>query len=127
MEIWLAANRQAHGFVRGQYWERNFEMVRQMLPQAEIYVALIEGEIQGFLGLEGDGIAGLFVRPGAQSRGLGRELLGYAKAAHGRLFLHVYRKNERAVRFYQREGFHTVAECMDENTGEPEYLMRWQK
>lgn len=42
MEIWLAANRQAHGFVRGQYWERNFEMVRQMLPQAEVYVALIE-------------------------------------------------------------------------------------
>jgi putative acetyltransferase len=33
----------------------------------------------------------------------------------------------RAVRFYLREGFRIVEDGTDENTGEKEYLMRWEK
>ncbi|MDR1771076.1 MAG: GNAT family N-acetyltransferase, partial [Hungatella sp.] len=36
---------------------------------------------------------------------MGSELLGYAKERHNKLLLNVYKRNERAVRFYLREGF----------------------
>ena len=43
------------------------------------------------------------------------------------LSLHVYLKNERAVRFYKKEGFHIAGEQTDIETGEQEYLMEWKK
>ena len=38
MEIWLNANLNAHFFISKEYWKRNFDAVKEMLPQAEIYV-----------------------------------------------------------------------------------------
>ena len=126
-KIWLDANIQAHNFIPAQYWERNFEPVKGMLPQAEVYV-FEQGEnhdLQGFIGLNGDYIAGIFVRGEAQSQGIGKQLLDFAKARKGRLTLNVYRQNARAVKFYQREGFLVQQEGIDDDTGEAEYLMAW--
>lgn len=50
-EIWLDTNRKAHAFIPASYWERNFTAVKEMLPQAEVYVYETETGIQGFLGL----------------------------------------------------------------------------
>lgn len=36
------------------------------------------------------------------------------------------RKNERALKFYLREGFHVKDEQIDENTGESQLLMIWE-
>ena len=38
MQIWLNTNIQAHSFIASDYWQSNFDMVREMLPRAEIYV-----------------------------------------------------------------------------------------
>ena len=38
MEIWLAANLQAHCFVPAEYWTGNAPQVRRQLPQAELHV-----------------------------------------------------------------------------------------
>lgn len=38
MQIWLQANLDAHAFIPASFWEAHFEMVRDMLPQAELYV-----------------------------------------------------------------------------------------
>ena len=128
MEIWLDSNIRAHGFIPAKYWEGNFEPVREMLPQAEVYVYEEESrkEIQGFIGLDGSYIAGIFVWHAAQSRGIGKRLLDLAKGRKKRLDLSVYQKNTRAVRFYQREGFQIRQENTDGDTGEKEYLMRWE-
>ena len=45
------------------------------------------------------------------------------KVKKDRLKLHVYVKNERAVRFYKREGFRVIKTLIDEGTGEEEYIM----
>lgn len=127
-EIWLAANTQAHGFISRAYWEGRLETVRGLLLQAELYVWQAEsGALQGFIGLSGEHIEGLFVWPPAQGRGIGKALLDRAREAHGRLTLNVYRKNERAAAFYAREGFQVRGEGVDENTGEPEYTMVWER
>lgn len=125
-EIWLNTNQKAHNFIPAEYWQDHFEQVKQMLPLAEVYLYEEQGEIQGFIGLSGSYIAGIFVCGQAQSRGIGRKLLDYAKAGKNRLELRVYQKNARAIAFYRREQFEIQAECLDDETGEKEYLMAWE-
>ena len=38
MQIWLQANLDAHPFIPASFWTDHFETVRDMLPQAELYV-----------------------------------------------------------------------------------------
>ena len=124
-DIWLDTNLEAHNFIPAQYWRANFESVKELLPQAEMYVYEDENGIQGFVGLSGNYIAGIFVRSEAQSRGIGRQLIEYIKGVKKRLSLCVYQKNVRAVTFYQRENFEICGEQVDQNTGETEYRMAW--
>ena len=51
--IWLDTNRKAHDFIPASYWEGNFEAVRSMLLQAELYIWEEKMEIAGFVGLRG--------------------------------------------------------------------------
>lgn len=120
MEIWLAANLQAHCFVPAEYWTGN-------APQAELHVYEAGGAVQGFAGLQGDYLAGIFVDGPARSRGVGRQLLDRCKALHPALTLHVYRQNPRAAAFYRREGFAVAAEGIDPDTGQPELTMVWRR
>ncbi len=127
MEIWLDTNKKAHAFIPEAYWTENQPAVRQMLPQANVYVYERDEdrELLGFIGLDSEFIAGLFVWEQYQSQGIGRVLLGFAKSIRTELTLCVYRKNVRAIRFYQREGFRIRSERVDGNTGEKEYFMIW--
>ena len=94
-DIWLDTNLKAHDFIPAQYWKDNFESVKKMLLQSEVYVYENETthNIDGFLGLDADYIAGIFVRSSAQSKGIGKLLLDFAKSAKGQLTLSVYQKN----------------------------------
>lgn len=122
MEIWLEGNLQAHAFIEENYWRQNFEAVKSVLPNAEVYVYEDSGEIRGFIGMDADYIAGLFVKKEYQGQGIGRRLIESVKRKK-RLSLHVYERNAGAVAFYRTEGFQ-VRECMTEKeTGEKEYLM----
>ena len=60
-EIWLNANLQAHSFISPQYWMGNFDLVKAMLPQAEVYVYEDARNIQGFVGLNGPKVAKFLV------------------------------------------------------------------
>ena len=124
-KIWLETNIKAHDFIPAQYWEKNYGPVREMLPQAEIYVWEEDGQIQGFAGLYEDYIAGIFVLEQTQSKGIGGQLLNYIKGRKPYLSLKVYQKNIRAVKFYKREGFQIKEESTDQETGEKEYTMEW--
>ena len=125
-DIWLDTNIKAHHFIPAKYWKSNFGSVKEMMLQAEIYVYENDSEIQGFIGLNGEYIEGIFVLEGARSRGIGKLLLDHIKDRKSRLLLKVYQKNMRAVCFYQREGFEIQHESLDEATGEKEYVMIWK-
>ena len=124
--IWLHTNKKAHDFIAETYWDEHFEMVEGMLGDAEIYVFEEQGQIKGFVGLDGEYIAGIFVREKEQSLGIGKQLLDFVKSLKGQLKLNVYQKNERAIKFYTREQFEIQDEQTDEATGEAEYLMLWK-
>ena len=129
MQIWLHGNLDAHAFIPASFWEAHFEMVRDMLPQAELYVHENEAprQIDGFIGLTENHIEGIFVAKAARSKGIGKALLEYAKSLKSRLTLSVYQKNERAIAFYRREQFVVQAEGIDEDTNEAEIQMLWTR
>lgn len=132
-DIWLEGNLKAHSFISSKYWMENLEPVKEMLLEAEVYVYEKEGRLLGFAGLYEDYIAGIFVREQERSQGIGRELLNCIKEKKAQsekscisLKLHVYEKNDKAIKFYLREGFAVEKESTDEDTGEKEYLMLWK-
>ena len=125
-DIWLKTNLKAHFFIPEQYWTSNYEAVKEMLPQAEVYVYEDDKMIQGFIGVSDEYIEGIFVSDEMQSCGIGKMLLDYIKDKKDKLQLKVYQKNVRAMSFYQREGFTIQSEEMDEFTREKEYVMNWE-
>lgn len=129
MQIWLDTNIKAHNFIRKEYWTDNYAMVKEKLPQAEIYVYEDDDtkQIDGFIGLTDNYIEGIFVRNVIQSRGIGKQLLNYVKEIKSTMSLSVYQKNTRAIIFYQREQFVIQSENIDENTNEKEFIMIWSK
>ena len=115
--IWLDTNLKAHDFIAESYWLGNFDEVKGLLAQAELYVYEDEDTY----------IAGIFVSEKVQSRGIGKQLLDFIKERKEELSLSVYQKNAGAIRFYEREGFAVRHTGLDEQTGEKEYQMIWQK
>lgn len=100
-EIWLDTNIKTHYFISAQYWKSNFELVKELLLQATVYVYEDKQEIQGFIGLSNEYIEGIFVSAEMQSQGIGKILLNYVKGKRNKLILNVYQKNTRAISFYQ--------------------------
>lgn len=125
MEIWLHTNIQAHHFIPSSYWTENFEMVKDMLLQADIYV-YEEEMIKGFIGIMNGYIAGLFVLEAEQSKGIGEQLLNVAQQKYPTLTLNVYEKNTRAIHFYEKHGFQIADQSIDTSTNEREIRMMWK-
>lgn len=128
MKIWLDTNIKNHNFVSKEYWTSNYEIVKEIIPKSEIYVYEEDDTnlIDGFIGLLDSYLAGLFVKDTDQSKGIGKQLLDYAKSIKSEMTLSVYQKNIRAVHFYQREQFQIQSENIDDNTNEKEFIMIWR-
>lgn len=129
MQIWLETNIKAHSFIPKDYWTDNYAVVKDLLPQAEIYVYEDDdsNQIDGFIGLTDNYIEGIFIREALQSRGIGKQLLNYVKKIKSIMSLRVYQKNTRAITFYQREQFVIRSENIDDSTNEKEFIMTWSK
>ena len=129
MQIWFDTNIITHNFISKGYWIDHYDMVKEILPQAEVYVYEneITNQIEGFIGLTNNYIAGLFVKESAQSKGIGKQLLDYAKNVKEHMTLNVYEKNDRAIKFYMREHFRIHSKNIDTNTDERELIMVWNR
>lgn len=127
MQIWLEANITAHSFIKNEYWLDNYIILKDIFPQAEIYIYedIITQDIVGFIGLSNNYIEGIFVKEAFRSKGVGKALLDYAKQIKSHLSLRVYQKNIRAVSFYKREQFKIQSADIDNATNEQEFVMIW--
>lgn len=127
MTIWLEANTDAHSFISPDYWKEKYDEVKSMIPQAEVYVYESDSTIKGFIGLDGDYIAGIFVDKPYRSYGIGTSLISFAKERRDRLVLSVYAENKSAVRFYEKSGFVLESTGKDSDTLQTEYTMQWKR
>lgn len=124
MKIWLETNINAHDFIKKEYWINNFDLVKNLLPDAKVYIFQENNIIKGFIGIIEDGyIAGLFVKEEYQREGIGKKLIEYIKLKYKQLKLDVYAKNENAINFYLKNNFKIVNEKNNEDTNELEYEM----
>ena len=127
VQVWLSASLQAHDFISKDYWLKTAIDMRDVyLPLCDAIVVFANddsGKAEAFFAFAGEYLAALFVAPSAQGRGIGRRLLRIARRMHPELTLSVYKKNSRAVAFYQREGMRIVGERVEKATGCEELLM----
>lgn len=127
MEIWKNENIRTHNFISKEYWKNNYEYVKDILPNADIDVYLLDEHIVGFIGVNNDHIEGIFVDINNQHNGIGTSLLNKIKEEKEKLTLSVYKKNINAIKFYKKNGFIITGESIDKNTDEIEYTMTWKK
>jgi len=124
MAIWLETNIKAHSFIPEEYWIKNYDMVKQVLPSADIYVYEENNIIKGFIGIvEQNYIAGIFVKKEYQKEGIGKKLIDHCKSRYPYLILDVFTKNKRAINFYNKNDFIVVDERIHEDTKGMEYTM----
>jgi putative acetyltransferase len=99
----------------------------------EVWVAVEDGRLLGFLGIERSTnlrapvLEKIYVEPADQNRGVGSALLDKAKELRpDELYLWVFQKNP-ARRLYERHGFKLVklTDGADNMEREPDALYRW--
>ena len=125
-QIWLDSNLEAHDFIDKNFWLDNYPMVKEQFKTAEIYVDA-ESEIKGFVGLQSDYIAGIFVEKSYRNQGIGKKLINFLKKNHQELSLDVYDKNIRAKQFYEKNGFEVSTQSIERETDEKESRLVWKK
>lgn len=88
------------------------------LRRAHKYVACDGDRVVGFVGIDDDCLAWLYVHPGYYGLGIGRTLLRTGLAEiDSRAWTIVLSGNTPARRLYQSEGFHEVRRFESENAG----------
>lgn len=85
-----------------------------------------DGSVKGVIQIENKEIKKLFVEPVLQGNSIGSILLEYAIDEHSASTLWALEKNIRAIRFYERHGFHMTADKKLEEDTE-EYLVRLER
>lgn len=118
--IWFEASRLAHAFIGEQRLSEQRVLIEEKyLPNAETWVASLEGVPVGFISLLDNFVGGLFVAPDRQGLGIGRALIAHALALKGELELEVYTGNAQAFRFYRNLGFIELSRRAEDDEGQP--------
>ncbi len=118
IDVWYQASIRAHDFVPAEFWEAEVENIRNTyLPLAQTWVYESDGKVVGFISLLDDHIGGLFVHPEQQGKGVGTELIQFARELRGWLSLLVFKENARSRAFYEKCGFSAKEESLHEPTG----------
>ena len=101
----------------------------RLIPEQETWVAVDGGLVVAILALEPGWLNQLYVAPDHLGQGIGRRLLDLAKERQPRgLTLWTFQANDRARRFYERNGFVAV-ECTegDNQEGQPDVRYEWAR
>ena len=109
--------------------EETFHFIANIvLRDQDVYVAETDGEIGGFIALQGDMVEHLYVRPDLLRRGIGSAMLQRAKERLPSGFrLWVFLQNVPARRFYERHGLRLIEETDGSRNEErtPDALYKW--
>ena len=132
-EVWLSSWRATFDFEPAHPDEDVRRWVREeLLVEAEGWVATDPSDgdsVIALLGLSDTMVEQLYVRPDRIGRGVGRALLELAKRRRpDGLDLYCFAANDRARRFYERNGFEAVAfgDGSGNEERQPDVLYRWR-
>lgn len=98
------------------------------LKRSQKIVAEVAGRVVGFVGVDGDELAWLYVDPAFCGRGVGRHLLRRAlDLIDGTAWTIVLDGNRRALRLYESEGFQETRRFESDNAGYPCTCLRMER
>lgn len=101
-------------------WLEEPEVIEdKYLPNSETWVACQGNKSLGFISLLDKFVGGIFVAPGQQGKGVGRQLIAFALERKRELTLEVYTQNEQAIRFYTSLGFREISRRPYDDEGLP--------
>ncbi|HEY1680295.1 MAG TPA: GNAT family N-acetyltransferase [Candidatus Tumulicola sp.] len=107
--------------------EEDLEYFGSAVAKSTVYVVKDRDRIVAFCAFRTDWVDHLYILPEYARRGIGRALMGKAQAAHPRLQLWVFQRNEAAAAFYRAMGFTLVKQTggADNEEREPDALYQW--
>ena len=125
LDVWHQASSLAHPFLDEAFVEKATKAMREMyIPNSETWVYEEEGKIIGFISMMGNEIAGLFVLPNHQSKGIGKQMVDFISDLHEELEVEVFRKNKIGRAFYDKYGFKIIKQFTHEDSGQEVLRMK---
>ena len=126
LEIWRAAVDATHGFLTPEDRGEIDRMVTdQFLPRAELWLAEDhDGQVLGFLVMEGEEIDALFVDPAMHGQGYGTALVEHALTLSPHATVEASEQASNALPFYKARGFVPIGRSETDPQGRPYPLVR---
>jgi len=108
--------------------EQRAFLLNEIVPHYQLRVAMADDRLVGFIAANRESISQLYVHVDHQGRGIGSQLLAWAKEqSAGRLWLYTLAKNNGAQRFYERRGFQVVERGFEEQWQLEDIKYEWRK
>lgn len=128
LTLWEASVRASHDFLG----ENDIASLKPLVWQGlaaipQLYLAVADGTVAGFMGIEGDKLEMLFLHPEMFGRGLGKTMLRYATDVLGVQFVDVNEQNSAAAAFYQHCGFAVHSRSPLDAQGNPFPILHLRK
>ena len=125
--MWRASFERAVGIVDPHpLAEQRDYLLREVLPRNDVRLALLEDELVGFVAASVESIAQLYVRIGFQRRGIGTQMVDWAKQrSAGSLWLYTFARNLGARAFYEQQGFVIIAHGFEPTWKLADVKYRW--
>ncbi|MFU2075211.1 GNAT family N-acetyltransferase [Gallibacterium anatis] len=128
LDLWQASVEATHHFLSAE----EITSIRPYVPEAfngveHLFLAKENGEIIGFMGINGTKLEMLFIAPEQRGKGIGKTLLQHGVTKFGVNSLTVNEQNPQAVGFYQYMGFKTVERHELDEQGNPYPILIMKK
>lgn len=127
LDLWLRTAASANPFIENNFWERHYDKVKtKYFVKSEGFVYKLNGKIVGYISVTDENyIAGLFVDPDFQNRGIGTRLIEFVKTEYSLLHINVYAKNRSMLNFCTHRGFLIDGAVLHPDNEQIQYTMIW--
>jgi len=126
LDAWEVATRLAHTFMSDDFIASERENVAHIyLPNTDTWVAVVEGEVVGFIALMDSEVGAIFVQPRWHGLRVGKALMDKAQSRHSNLEVEVFKENTIGRTFYANYGFKKIAQKWHEATAQQVLRLRY--
>ncbi|KAA1039934.1 GNAT family N-acetyltransferase [Macrococcus equipercicus] len=127
VKMWRDSKEQAIGQKEIHSFADHVYFLNNILPeQFQINLALIDEKVVGMIAFNQTEISQLYIHIDYQGMGIGQTLLNKVKAkSSGNLTLYTFEVNEKAQRFYEKNGFKIIGRGHENEENLPDIQYEW--